>query len=163
MLNSGTWGLRKRRGHCTFSGAYWSMTLGVSIKPSSSSSSAHCERRPGSLQRARVQRGESSTARCASTEDHQAPSRPQFCKHKRQSGCFSVSNCTRSSGTALCDSCSIGQAFASGLVCLLSVIRPPRPNQSWDCRAMGCPIPQSPGGFSRRSLEGRRTCQPLNR
>jgi hypothetical protein len=31
---------------------------------------------------ARVQRGESATARCASTEDHQAPSRPLFCEQE---------------------------------------------------------------------------------
>ena len=31
---------------------------------------------------ARVQRGESATARCASTEDHQAPSPPLFCEQE---------------------------------------------------------------------------------
>jgi hypothetical protein len=74
-----------------------------------------------------------------------------------------ASNCTRSSGTALCATCSIGQACASGLGCLLSVIRPPRPNQSWECRAMGCPSPQSPGMFFQRFPEGRHTCQQWNR
>ena len=36
--------------------------------------------------RAHVQRGESATARCASIEDHQAPSRPLFREHRTNVG-----------------------------------------------------------------------------
>ncbi len=81
---------------------------------------------------------------------------------QRAVGRSPASNCTRSSGTALCPTCSMGQACASGLVCLLSVIRPPRPNQSWECRAMGCPSPQSLEESAQRFLGGRRTYQPWN-
>jgi hypothetical protein len=40
----------------------------------------------GLSHRARVQRGESTTARCASTEDHQAPSHPLFREHRTNVG-----------------------------------------------------------------------------
>jgi hypothetical protein len=86
-----------------------------------------------------------------------------LCEHKGQLRRSPASNCMRSSGTALCAIRSIGQACASGPIGLLSAIRPPFPSQSWGCRAMGCSSPQSPGGFSLRSPEGRRTYQPLNR
>ena len=85
---------------------------------------------------------------------------PLFCEHKGQSGRSSVSNCECPSRTALCATCWMGQACTRGLVCLLSFIRPPFPSQSWECRAMGCPVPQFPESFFQQSLASVHTFQP---
>ena len=78
---------------------------------------------------------------------------------QRAIGRSPVNNRTCSFRTALYAPCWIGQACARSFVRPLSVIRPPRPNRSWACRAVGCPNPQSPGGSARQFLEGRRTCR----